>query len=82
MFMTALRLKKDGKPFLKLNIHEFKEVDISFLDSLEIDAVDADAPEVRYKLIYNQEDFLATRATILERYDAEEIGPRVYLEMK
>ena len=37
MFMTANRIKLEGKPLLKLNIHEYNEEDIPFLDSLGID---------------------------------------------
>ena len=34
MFMTANRLKIEGKIVLKLNIHEFGPDDSAFLDSL------------------------------------------------
>lgn len=83
MFMTARRLKIEGKPVLQLNIHDYDENDIPFLDTLGIDQYDDDLPAVRYTLIHSQEDFLSTRATILERYTVlEEKGPRVYLEAK
>ncbi len=82
MYMMAERLKDNGKPMLKLYIHEFGEEDTTFLDSLGIDKTEDDAPGVRYTTIHSQEDFLATRAAILERYEAEEKGPRVFLEPK
>lgn len=82
MFMTASRMKIDGNPALKLNLHEFGEEDIAFLDSLGIDIPDEELTNVRYKLVHSQEDFLSLRATILEKYNAEEKGPRVFLEPK
>ena len=82
MYMTANRLKIDGKPVLKLNIHDFSESDVPFLDSLGIDKRENDQERWRYILIYNQEDFLTIRAIILKEYTAEEKGPRVFLEPK
>ncbi len=82
MYMTASRRKIDGRPMLKLNIHDFEEEDISFLDSIGIDQVEEGDENVRFTFIYSQEDFLNTRSTILQRYDAEEKGPRVYLTLK
>ncbi|TKB07498.1 hypothetical protein [Desulforhopalus sp. IMCC35007] len=83
MFMTASRLMIDGKPVLKLNIHEYKEDDIAFLDSLGIDQCEGSSPEYRYTYIHSQEDFLRTRTKILERYKVlEEKGPKVLLEIK
>ena len=80
--MTARRLKIDGKPLLKLNIHDFGEDDVPFLDSLGIDNLENDSENGRYILIHNQEDFLTIRAMILEKYKAIEKGPRVFLERK
>ena len=82
MYMMAKRLKDNGKPLLKLYIHEFGEADVEFLNSLGIDKTEANAPGMRYTTIHSQEDFLATRTAILERYEAEEKGPRVFLEAK
>lgn len=82
MFMTANRIKIEGKPVLKLNIHEYGEEDIPFLESLGIDKQDSNSENMRYLLIHNQEDFLTIRATILEKYNEEEIGHRVFLETK
>ncbi|SHO47363.1 hypothetical protein SAMN02745220_01843 [Desulfopila aestuarii DSM 18488] len=83
MFMTANRIKIEGKPLLKLNIHDFDKDDISFLDSLGIDQLEADSTNWRYIYIHSQEDFLRTRSAILERYRVlEEKGPRVFLEAK
>jgi hypothetical protein len=83
MFMTASRLMIDGKPVLKLNIHEYKEDDVPFLDSLGIDQCEGDSPEYRYTYIHSQEDFLQTRTEILKRYKVlEEKGPKVLLEIK
>ncbi len=83
MYMTASRLKIDGKPLLKLNIHEYSQEDIPFLESLGIDQLESDLPNCRYIHIHNQEDFLSTRTAILERYKIlEEKGPRVFLEKK
>lgn len=83
MFMTASRSKIDGKPLLKLNIHEFSTTDIPFLDSLGIDGVDEALQNCRYISIDNQEDFLSTRSALLERYTVlEEKGPKVFLEAK
>ncbi len=83
MFMTANRIKLEGKPLLKLNIHEYNEEDIPFLDSLGIDQREGDSPNCRYIHIYSQEDFLRTRAAILQRYKVlEEKGPKVFLEAK
>ena len=83
MFMTAVRIKVEGKPQLKLNIHEYVEDDIPFLDSLGIDQCEDDSPSVRYIDIYSQEDFLATRSAILEKYKVlKETGPKVFLGAK
>ncbi len=82
MFMMASRNKKDGKPYLKLNIYEFEEGDIPFLDKLGIVEQEVGQENVRYTLIHSQEDFFKTRSQILERYDAEEKGPRVFLTLK
>ena len=83
MFMTANRIKIEGKPLLKLNIHEYHKNDIPFLDSLGIDQLEGDSPNWRYILIHNQEDFLSTRSAILERYRIlEEKGPKVFLQAK
>lgn len=83
MYMTASRIKIEGKPLLKLNIHEYDKDDIAFLDSLGIDRREDDSPNVRFIHIHSQEDFLSTRAAILERYKVlEEKGPKVFLETK
>lgn len=83
MYMTANRIKLDGKPLLKLNIHEFDKDDIPFLDSLGIDQREGDAPNCRYTHIHSQEDFLSARAAILQRYKVlEEKGPKVFLKAK
>lgn len=83
MFMTAHRIKIEGRPVLKLIINEFETTDIQFLNSLGIDQVEDDKPNVRYILIHSQEDFLNTRASILDRYNVvEEKGPRVFLQAK
>ena len=83
MFMTANRIKREGKPLLKLNIHEYDEGDIPFLDSLGIDQREDDSATCRYILIHSQEDFFRTRSAILQRYTVlEEKGPKVFLEAK
>lgn len=83
MFMTANRIKVDGKPLLKLNIHEYNKDDITFLDSLGINQIESGSAHSRYIHIHNQEDFLNTRSAILERYKVlEEKGPKVFLEAK
>lgn len=83
MFMTANRLKIDGKPVLKLNIHDFREEDIAFLESLGITQVEEDKTGWLYTLIHSQEDFLKTRALLLEKYEViEEKGPQVFLKTK
>ncbi len=83
MFMTAHRIKTDGKPSLKLFIHEYEEDDLPFLDSLGIDQIADDIPDCRYTHIQSQEDFLSTRSKILEKYEVlEEKGPKVFLERK
>ncbi len=80
MFMTANRIKIEDKPVLKLNIHEYDEVDIPFLDSLGIDQLELDSANSRYIYIHSQEEFLSTRSAILARFKVvEEKGPRVYL---
>ena len=83
MFMTAVRMKVDGKPLLKLNIHEYNAGDILFLDSLGIDQLEEDSPSLRYIHIHSQEDFFATRSAILEKYKVlKETGPKVFLALK
>lgn len=81
MFMTASRSKIEGKPLLKLNIHEFDPDDIEFLDSLGITKIDETLPRCRYISIHSQDDFLHTRSALLEKYRVlEEKGPKVFLE--
>ena len=83
MFMTASRITIDEKPALKLNIHDYTGDDIPFLDSLGINRHEEETPGVRYTHIHSQDDFLRTRAAILEQYDVlEEKGPKVYLAVK
>lgn len=83
MFMTASRIIINGKPVLKLNIHEYNEEDLAFLDSLGIDQCEENVTECRYTHIHSQEDFLSTRAAILQRYKVlEEKGPKVFLAIK
>jgi hypothetical protein len=83
MFMTAKRMHIDGKPVLQLNIHEYDDEDIPFLDSLGIDRLEGAASKCRYKYIHSQEEFLSTRSAILKRYRVvEEKGPKVLLEAK
>lgn len=82
MFMTANRIHIDDRPVLKLNIHEFGEDDIAFLDSLGITTIDAEFAQCRYIHIHSKEDFLSIRAEIFEKYDVEEKGPRAYLALK
>lgn len=83
MFMTATRIKIHGKPVLKLNIHDFDEDDISFLDSLGINQIEGDSSNWRYIHIHSQENFLKTRSAILERYIVtEEKGTKVILKKK
>jgi len=83
MFMTANRIKIEGRPALKLNIHEYDKDDIPFLDSLGIDQREAETPNCRSICIHSQEDFFSTRSAILQRYKVlEEKGPKVYLEAK
>lgn len=83
MFMTADRIKIEGKPLLKLCIHECAEDDIVFLAGLGIDQLEGDSPTLRYTYIHSREDFLSTRSAILERYKVlEEKGPKVFLETK
>jgi len=82
MFMTANRIKMEGKPVLKLSIHEYAEDDIAFLDSLGIDKTEKESTNWRYTYIYSKEDFLSTRSAIFERYECEEKGIKVFLEKK
>ena len=83
MYMTANRIKIEGQPVLKLNIHDFSEDDVPFLDNLGIDTLEnKEQNNWRYKLIYNQEDFLNLRTVILERYEVEEKGHRAYMTLK
>ena len=83
MFMTANRIKIEEKPVLKLNIHDYTEDDIPFLDSLGIDQLEENSPNWRYIYIHSQKDFLSTRSAILERYNVlEEKGAQVFLEAK
>jgi len=80
MFMTASRIIIQDKPVLKLNIHEYDESAVPFLNELGIDKMDDDIENCRYRLIYSREDFLDIRSRIFEKYDVEEKGPRAYLE--
>lgn len=81
--MTANRIIIEGKPLLKLNIHEFNKEDVPFLHSLGIDQLEGNSPTWIYIHIHNQEDFLSIRSAILERYNVlEEKGPKVFLEAK
>ena len=83
MFMTANRIKIDGKPLLKLCIHECDTNDSAFFDSLGIDQLEGDSQTLRYTYIHKREDFLSTRSAILEKYTVlEEKGPKVFLEAK
>lgn len=86
MYMTATKVEGEGRVSLKLNIHEYGEEDIDFLGSLGIDQEEysKDKSETRlYKLIASQDEFLATRKALLERYTVlEEKGPRVYIGEK
>ena len=83
MYMTASRIKIEGKPVLKLNIHDYDKEDSAFLDSLGIDQREGDTTHWRYIHLHSQKDFLTTRAAILERYTVlEEKGPKVFLEAK
>ncbi len=83
MFMTANRIMLEGKPLLKLNIHEYDRGDIAFLDSLGIDQLEGGSADCRYILIHSQEDFYRIRSAILQRYKVlEEKGPKVFLEAK
>lgn len=83
MFMTANRLKVDGKIVLKLNLHEFAEEEIPFLNSLGINKIDDTAPNWRYILIHSQEEFLAKREELFSKYRVvEEKGPKVTLALK
>ncbi|PID77154.1 MAG: hypothetical protein CSB24_02980 [Deltaproteobacteria bacterium] len=78
--MTASRKKIEGKPALKLNIHNFTEADLPFLDSLGI--TETEGENIRFAMVHSQQEFLDTRGAILERYHAEEKGPRVFLTPK
>ncbi len=83
MFMTANRLKIDGKPVLKLTIHDFPVEDIPFLEGLGITQIEEGKTSWRYALIHSQEDFLKTRSLLLEKYEVvEEKGPQVFLKTK
>ncbi len=83
MYMTASRIKIEGKPILKLNIHDFNGDDIPFLESLGIDQCDDNSPNMRYILIHSQEEFRTKRTALLTRYTVlEEKGPKVFLELK
>ena len=82
MFMTANRIKIQGKPVLKLNIHECDENAIPFLDNLGISKIDNDLAYCRYIHIHRKEDFLSIRSAIFEKYDVVEKGPKAYLEPK
>lgn len=83
MFMTATRKKIEGKPVLKLNLHNFPDEDIPFLESLGIDQIEGDAQEQRFTFIHSQEDFLETRGALLEKYTIlKEVGPKVFLAPK
>jgi len=81
--MTASRNKIDGKPILKLNIHDFNSDDIPFLESLGINQLDEKVPNMRYILIHSQADFHTKRDALFTRYTVlEEKGPKVFLELK
>lgn len=82
MFMTASKIKIKGKPVLKLNIHEFAEHDIAFLDNLGISNIDSDLANCRFIYIHSKEDFLSIRAAIFEKYDVVEKGPKAHLNPK
>lgn len=82
MFMTANRIKIQGKPLLKLNIHEYDESDIPFLDDLGIKEIDNRFANCRYIHIHSKDDFLNIRSQIFEKYDVVEKGPKAYLEAK
>ncbi len=83
MFMTAGRIKIDGKPALKLYMHEFDKKDEDFLDKLGINQLDEKMEGSRYILVHSQNDFLALRETIFRSYDlVAEKGPIVTLKRK
>ncbi|PIE64131.1 MAG: hypothetical protein CSA26_09715 [Desulfobacterales bacterium] len=83
MFMTAGRIKINGKPALKLYMHEFDRKDEDFLDKLGIDQQDEEMEDARYILVHSQDDFLALRETIFQSYDlVSEKGPIVTLKRK
>jgi len=82
MFMTANRIKIQGKVVLKLNIHECDENAIPFLDNLGINKIDNKFANCRYIHIHRKEDFLSIRAAIFEKYEVVEKGPKAYLTSK
>ena len=82
MYMTANRIKIQGKPLLKLNIHDYDESDIPFLDHLGINEIDSNHADCRYIHIHSKEDFLSIRSSIFERYNVIEEGPKAHLEAK
>ncbi len=82
MYMTARRIEIQGKPVLKLNIHEYDERDIPFLDHLGINEIDSDRAGCRYIHIHSKEDFLSIRSALFEKYTVKEEGPKAYLEAK
>ncbi len=83
LYMTASRMKIDGKPALKLNIHQYTSADTAFFDRLGIVEQNDQEQPVRTILIHSQENFLEIRGKILEQYNVlAEKGPRVFLEAK
>ncbi len=81
--MTARRIKVDGKPILKLYMHEFDTDDEIFLDRLNITQQDEEMEGARYILVHSRDDFLALRETIFQTYDlVEEKGPIVIIKRK
>lgn len=79
MYMTASRIIIQGKPVLKLSIHEYAESDIAFLDYLGINETDSHHAACRYIHIHSKEDFLGIRSALFERYDVIEEGPKAHL---
>lgn len=81
--MSASRIKIDGKPVLKLNIHQYETADIPFLSKLGINNSEPGRTEWLYAHIHSQQEFLATREAILQRFEVvEERGPKVFLHKK
>jgi hypothetical protein len=80
--MTASRIIIQGKLVLKLNIHEYDESDIAFLDQLGISETESDHAAFRYTHIHSKEDFLSIRSALFERYDVIEEGPKAHLKAR